>query len=119
MNRRSTGARFEAMAAEFLESKAFTILNRNFRFGRHEIDLICADGDCVVFVEVKGVRSEAFGDPIHKVDQRKRDSIIAAAQGYLQQSLKRWDNCRFDVVTVVQRPDGTCDIDHRPNAFTL
>lgn len=119
MNRRTTGTRFEAVAAGFLEAQGYEIITRNYRCGRNEIDLVCQQDDVVIFVEVKGSRSDKFGDAVYKVDQRKRQSLVAAAQGFIQQFRRNVAGYRFDVVTVTIAHDGRQRIDHRPNAFTL
>ncbi|MCC6964245.1 MAG: YraN family protein [candidate division Zixibacteria bacterium] len=119
MNRRATGSRFEASAAKFLEEQGCQIIARNYRSGHHEIDLICLKDEVVIFVEVKGSRSEKFGDAVYKVDQRKQQSLIAAAQGFIQQFRRKVAGFRFDVVIVTEAPDGRQRIEHRPNAFTL
>lgn len=46
------GKRGEDIAAEYLLSKGFHLVARNFRQKRGEIDIICKDGDTYVFVEV-------------------------------------------------------------------
>ncbi|MCK4657443.1 MAG: YraN family protein, partial [candidate division Zixibacteria bacterium] len=54
----------EKLAAGYLESQGFDILERNFRVGHKEIDIIAKDDKTVVFVEVKGVRQLGFGHPL-------------------------------------------------------
>ena len=51
----------KAMAAEFLVARGLTIVARNFRIRRGEIDLIARDGDTLVFVEVRLRRNQNFG----------------------------------------------------------
>ncbi len=119
MNRREAGARFESIAADYLIEQGYRLLQRNYRSGRHEIDLICLDGECLVFVEVKGSVGASFGDPVYKVDQRKQESLIAAAQGFLQGAVRKFESVRFDVITVTEDQGGQHHIDHRVSAFTL
>ncbi len=119
MNRREAGARFESIAADYLTEQGYQILQRNYRSGRHEIDLICLDNECLVFVEVKGCAGTSLGDPVYKVDRRKQESLIAAAQGFLLGAVRNFESVRFDVVTVTENKSGQCHIDHRVGAFTL
>ncbi len=119
MNRRATGSRFEASAAKFLEEQGYEIIARNYRSGRNEIDLVCLSDEVVIFVEVKGSRSDRFGDAVYKVDQRKQQALIAAAQGFIQQFRREVAGFRFDVVIVTEARNGHQRIEHRPNAFTL
>jgi putative endonuclease len=115
---RKKGARYEQAARRFLESRQFQILETNYRYGRKEIDIIAIDGDELVFVEVKGGRSQAFGDPILRIDQRKQEAIIETAQGYLSEIKREYSAYRFDVV-LVREERGQLFVEHRPAAFTL
>jgi putative endonuclease len=115
---RKAGDRYERAARQFLEAKNYQVLETNYRYSRKEIDLICVDGEELVFVEVKGGRSQAFGDPVYRVDQRKQEAIIETAQGYLAQATQNYAAYRFDVV-LVREEKGRLFIEHRPAAFTL
>src|SRR5437016_14058692 len=66
------GARGERLAGRFLRSHGYKILYRNFRArGGGEIDIVCRDGDMLVFVEVKTRGDETFGRAIEAVDRHK------------------------------------------------
>jgi putative endonuclease len=118
INKRSRGQKYEELAKRFLQQKGYEIITSNFRLGHHEIDIICVKENTLVFVEVKGGRSTVFGDPVHRVDQRKRDSIIEVAQGYLQQSHITYTDYRFDVIVVKDR-GGKLEVNQIEGAFTL
>src|SRR5450755_3599938 len=64
------------LAARFLRKQGYKILHRNFR-GRSggEIDIVCRDGDTLVFVEVKTRSSEDFGRPIETITREQRERI--------------------------------------------
>ncbi len=64
-----------------------------------EIDVICRDGDVIVFVEVKTRATAAFGSALHAVDSRKRRTLRALAADWLQIAAPR-ARARFDIVTV-------------------
>src|SRR5205807_5727130 len=67
------GARGEKLAGQFLRSQGYKILYRNFRDRTGgEIDIVCRDGDTLVFVEVKTRGNEEFGRPIEAVDRQKQ-----------------------------------------------
>jgi putative endonuclease len=117
VNRRARGDRYERAALRYLKNKNYQILKTNFRSGRKEIDIICLDKDELVFVEVKGARSAAFGDPICRVDERKRQALAMAAAGFLSQCTRDYKSCRFDVVVV--REEQNLQVEHLQNAFTL
>lgn len=76
------GRRGEAIAAELLERRGWTIVARGFLASRGEIDLVARDGDRLVVVEVKTRSSNAFGTPAEAVGPRKRRALAAAAAEY-------------------------------------
>ncbi len=104
------------MAADLLQQAGMSILERNWRAGHKEIDLIAEDGDVVVFVEVKTRRRRSFGGPLAAISRRKRRRLTIAAELFLAR--KRWSNrpCRFDVVAVVVA-NGEVDVEHVRGAF--
>ena len=92
------GHQYEREAERFLVSRGFEILERNYRAGHKEIDLIARKGSTVVFVEVKGSRTERFGHPAERVDRKKQNNLIAAAEKYIIE--KDFNDCdfRFDLI---------------------
>ena len=99
----TTGARAEALAAEYLMRQGLSIVGRNFRTRFGEIDLIARDGRMLVFVEVRMRRSQRFGGASESITAAKRTRLVAAANGYLA-TLGREPPCRFDAV-LMQRLD--------------
>ena len=100
-SRRRTGARYEELAAEYLEEKGYVILERNFRCRSGEIDLIARIQDQIVFVEVKYRRSGACGSPGEAVDVRKQHTICRVADYYrMVHGIPETQSCRFDVAAV-------------------
>jgi putative endonuclease len=95
--RAAAGARAEAMAAEFLVARGLTIVARNFRIRRGEIDLIARDGDTLVFVEVRLRRNPNFGGAGASITAAKSTRLVAAARYYLA-GLTPEPPCRFDAV---------------------
>ena len=85
---------------------------------RIEIDIIAQDGDCLVFVEVKTRRSNAYGEPSEFVDYKKQQRIIKTAMCYTDVMNRE---VRFDVIEVFYTvSDGifrTIKINHIKNAF--
>jgi putative endonuclease len=98
--RQLVGGDAEERAARFLAGRGLTIVERNFRSRRGEIDLIARDGGTLVFVEVrKRTDSTRFGGAAGSVDHRKRRRLEAAALFYLSR-LGAEPPCRFDVVAM-------------------
>ena len=113
---RATGAAGENIAVELLERVGFRIVERNFVFGRGEIDLIAEDGPELVFVEVKLRRTDRFGPPEDAVTPGKRRQLRRVAEGYLLRRKIEGRPCRFDVVAIMQTGNHT-EVRHLRNAF--
>jgi putative endonuclease len=98
------GARGEQAAADFLKSRqGFAIVARNWRSPRDqrdEIDLVCRDGDVLVFVEVKARAEGALVTGFHAVDERKRRALRRAVHAYLAGLTPPPRTFRFDVAEV-------------------
>ncbi len=99
---RELGDRGEDAATDFLESVGYTILARNWRCGRDEIDIVARapGGATLVFVEVK-TRDEL--DPkggYFAVDARKRRALRRAVAGYLRAIGRPGAPFRFDIAEV-------------------
>lgn len=124
MSTKSFGDRGEDLAAIYLEENGYVILDRNYRFERAEVDLICfsppdengARGE-LVFAEVKTRSGLGFGRPEEAVSQMKRRHIVRAAQAYLHERRMEKARCRFDVISILLRPDRQPEIEHFERAF--
>jgi putative endonuclease len=99
-SRRDLGAFGERLAAAHLEAKGYRIRDRNFRCREGEIDIVAEDGDCLVFVEVRTRRGDAFGTPAESVTAAKERRLLTVAKAYLQQHNDIPPNQRIDVVAV-------------------
>jgi len=112
----ATGQIAENLAARFLEKRGLTITTRNYRCRGGEIDLICRDGQALVFVEVRLRRHNGFGGAAASITTTKQRRIVLAAQHYLAMHRKHDCDCRFDCLLL----DGTSerDIEWVKNAFS-
>ena len=106
----------EDAAARYLESRGLRVIERNWRHRQWELDLVCRDGDTVVFVEVKTRRAGGMGSPADGLTRAKRARLVKAAGQYLTKH-DLWDApCRFDLAGVTDT--GTSmDVEHIINAF--
>lgn len=116
--RQRIGRKGEQEAVQYLEKMGYSILERNFRAERGEVDIIAKDRNTLVFVEVKTKVGGGFGDPEGRVDRRKQSQIGKVAMGYLLAKDLENVDCRFDVVTVT-RLEGRTEIRHIVDAFWL
>jgi putative endonuclease len=93
------GAQGESVASEFLQSKGYQIVLRNYRYKHAEIDLIVKKDSFIVFVEVKTRSYSFYGEPEAFVDSKKAATILRAAEQYTYEN-KYDGNIRFDIVSV-------------------
>lgn len=119
-----TGHDGEQIAAEYLEARGFRVMDRNYRFDRAEVDLVCFEpsetyenGGELVFVEVKTRRGSGFGSPGEAVSKAKQVNIAKAAEAWLHERRLDGSPCRFDVVAIILGRDDRHEIEHIRDAF--
>lgn len=115
--RQVLGAAAEEAAAGALARAGLRVVERNVRFRAGEIDLVCRDGDIVVFVEVKCRQARWDDGPGAAVSWLKQRRLVQLAQLYLKARALRDARCRFDVVAVTLADDGRATVRHIPSAF--
>ena len=113
-----TGKWGEDLAVAYLETKGYTIVERDWKSGRRDIDIIALDDDVVVFVEVKTRRNRLFGDPEESVDYHKLQNLQQAISHYVKFRNIRQD-IRFDIISVVGTIGSEPDIQHIQNVALL
>lgn len=115
MENQLLGRQGELIACTHLQKNGYLILERNWRFGREEIDIIAEKDDLTVFVEVKTRRTDFTGDPVMAVTEGKRKIIIRTANEYvLSKNIEK--ESRFDIIGIVLNNKET-RIDHVEDAF--
>ena len=109
---RELGAHGEALACEHMERLGFTVLARNARAGRSEIDIVAFDGRVLAFVEVKTQRvsrRRAGISPLERLDARQRGRLRRAAAQWLRDHPHPYSQTvRLDAIGV--RVDGRGDL---------
>jgi putative endonuclease len=110
------GKKGEDLAADFLIKAGYKILFRNWKWGKHEIDLIAENKDFIVFAEVKARSADFQMHPLSAVSNEKQKSIIYAADGYLQKFNINNKEGRFDVIVIIKKGE-SFEIDHIEGAF--
>ena len=101
--RQITGRRGEDLACRLLETKGHMILERNFRAGHLEIDIISTAADGIHFVEVKARQENIQAPPQENVGLTKQRRIASAAKGFLRSRRGlpfSCSECHFDIVAV-------------------
>lgn len=112
---RNIGAKGEDLARSFLQEQGYSLLEKNWRTGHKEIDIICKQGEDFIFVEVKTRTSLKQGMPEESISTKKITAVTEAAQVYLQN--KTYRDVRFDVISVHLKVDGDFEILHIKDAF--
>jgi putative endonuclease len=119
----------EDAAVNFLHKSGYTVIERNFRAGRNEIDIIAVDKSYIIFVEVKArtYRSEGdmpYGSPAEAVTYSKQQRTLAAVSDYIRLHGTGGRQPRIDVIEVFLSPSPKfasakkiTDINHIVNAF--
>ena len=109
----------EDLAADFLQKKGYSVIERNFRFKRAEIDIIAEKEDTLVFVEVKLRKSLSHGHPEDSVDNAKMRLYTDAAEHYLE--IINWNReIRFDIISItgdIHKELQTMAIKHLQDVF--
>jgi putative endonuclease len=112
------GRQGEDAAAAFLEHGGWTVLARNYRFGRREVDIIAQRGGVLAFVEVKTRAGSGFGSPAAAITRLKRREIETVAAQYLARFAPGDLDVRFDAVAVCRaRAGGGFVIEHLEDAW--
>ncbi len=105
METQATGERGERVAEMWLIEHGWQILQRRFRSGHRDIDLIATRdelaGRVVAFVEVKARKSASFGGPVAAVGWKKQRELCRSAQVWIARFGRPGDCYRFDVVGVL------------------
>ena len=114
INKREIGNHYEDIAADYLKSKDYKILSRNYGNRYGEIDIIAMSERTLVYCECKYRSTECCGDPLSAVDERKQRKICRTAlYHYSRYGYSKNLPCRFDVIGIYS--DGT--VMHVENAF--
>jgi len=120
--RQVLGERGERAAERWLVSKGWTIVDRRFRSGHRDIDLVAELGAgrerVVAFVEVKTRLSSAYGGPLGAVHWRKQREMTRAARDWMGRFHRAGNVYRFDVVGVVYGGPEP-EVVHIENAFAV
>ena len=103
MNHLEIGRRGERIAARWLKRNGCRILERNYRAGRYEIDLVARERatDTIVFVEVKTRTEGGLGRPMDAVDRNKQRCLRLAAAHWIAEHGMELRSTRFDVIEVL------------------
>ena len=94
------GKKGEDIAVDYLQTKGYTVIERNFRKNYAELDVIALYQDTLVFIEVKSRTSDTFGLPIESISPHKIKSLIQTAQLYKLIHPTLPESMRLDAICV-------------------
>lgn len=114
---RDIGNEGEEIAAAYLESKGWLILDRNYFFEKAEVDIVAYDHTQIIFVEVKLRSGTYFGRPEEYITPKKEQLVKKAAEAWVYERKMETALVRFDVVAIVQEGTNAPDISHFEDAF--
>lgn len=116
--RQALGEFGERVAERWLRRKGWRVVQRRFRTGHRDIDLVIEQEGLVAFVEVKARQGDTFGDPVGAVNWKKQKELGRSARVWIARHGRSEEAYRFDVVGVLV--DGErVRIRHVENAFSL
>jgi putative endonuclease len=109
------GQKGEDLAANFLLKNGYNILERNWKSGRKEIDIIALRNNKIAFIEVKTRTGFDLETSIEAVDLAKQQLLIDAANEYIE--IKEVENdISFDIIVILQNKT-SFKIYHYKDAF--
>jgi len=119
LDRKELAKRGEELAAKILTDKGYNIIERNYRYGHGEIDIIAIDqkNGCTIFVEVKARQNLEFGEPEYAITKNKQKQIRRIAELYLFEKEIKEVDCRFDVFAILFEDLNNPGVNHYENAF--
>ncbi|MBK6308322.1 MAG: YraN family protein [Gemmatimonadetes bacterium] len=106
----------ETIAERWLRGRGWRVLQRRFRSGHRDIDLIAEREGTVAFVEVKARQGGWFGGPLEAVNWRKRRELVRSASIWIDRHGRVGESYRFDVIGVILDERGV-RVRHVENAF--
>lgn len=111
-SRQALGAYGEDVAARYLAEAGMVLLDRNWRCGEGEIDLVLLDGRVLVVCEVKTRTSNLCGTPHEAITDDKLDRLRRLGQAWMREHRVTAEETRVDLVAVLRPPKGSAEVDH-------
>jgi putative endonuclease len=105
----------EDLAADYLKNKGYKIIERNYRKGYGEIDIVSTKNNLLVFVEVKTRTSNAFGEPFEQITKSKIRTLVKTSEYYKILHPQLPEGMRIDVISVSLDYESKSNIIHIEN----
>ena len=118
MKSHDLGRRSEDLACAFLGGRGWRILERNYRAGHKEIDIIARRGGTVAFIEVKARAGSGWGHALEAITWAKRREIAFVARAWMRLNPAAASEYRFDAIAITW--SGTSHrLEHVENAWSI
>jgi len=114
-NNKEKGALGENMAVNYLKSKGYKIIDRNYRTSIGEIDIIAIKDNILAFIEVKSRTNLNYGYPYEAVNWKKQEKIIKSSYIYMKHKNLYEYQIRYDIIEVYLQKEPK--INYIENAF--
>jgi putative endonuclease len=112
------GLQGERVAERWLLTRGWRVIQRRYRSGHRDIDLIAKRDELVAFVEVKARSGNEFGGPVAAVNWKKRSELVRSASTWIDRHGRPGETYRFDVIGVLVSGDRV-RVRHVENAFLV
>lgn len=109
------GKKGEQLAIDFLVDQGYTILERNYRHLKAEVDIIAMKENTLAAIEVKTRSTDYFGNPEEFVNPKKIKLLVAAIDNYVVEKDLDVD-VRFDIIAIITKGKES-KIKHIEDAF--
>lgn len=109
------GKKGEQLAVDYLLKHGYSIVERNYRFQKAEIDIIAKKETILAIIEVKTRSTSDFGNPQDFVKPKQIQNLVKAVDEYVTKNNLDIE-VRFDIIALVRQSNGF-DIEHLENAF--
>lgn len=110
------GAQGERLALNYCKKElGYRFVTRNWRHHRGEIDLICLDKACLVFIEVRLRKAISLVSGVHSISRSKKSLLRRTALAYLNRLHKRPKTYRFDIISIAYGRAKDYEISHYRN----
>ena len=106
----------EQLACDYLISKNYEVLDRNWRCSLGEIDVVAKYQDTLVFVEVKTRNGRGFGHPFEAITEPKRKRLRKLSHAWLEANAAPAGSIRIDAVSILVA-GGLVEIEHLKQVF--
>ena len=109
------GKKGEELAVDYLISKGYKIIERNYRFNKAEVDIMAQKQSTLAIIEVKTRSTTDFGNPQDFVKPKQIQRLVKAVDEYV--TIHNLEvEIRFDIIAIVKNKT-LFDIEHIENAF--